>query len=71
MERILVIAVTSLTNKEERIRSTVVRIGGHGRVIDTSVVEAVRGATLLSTIDDAAIVGSGRRSHDVYGYDYR
>ena len=41
MERILVIAVISLTNKEERIRSTVVRIRGCGREIDTSVVEAV------------------------------
>ena len=59
METILVIAVTSLTNKEERIRSTVVRIGGCGREIDTSVVEAVRGATLPSAIDDAAIVGVG------------
>ena len=49
--------MTSLTNKEERTRSAVVRIGGRGRVIDTSVVEAVQGATLPSTVNDAAIVG--------------
>ena len=59
MERILVIAATSLTNKEERIRSTVVKIGGRRREIDTSVVEAVRRATLPSAVDDAAIVGVG------------
>ena len=53
---ILVIAVTSLTNNEEWIGSTAVRIRGRGRVIDTSVGEAIRGATLLSAINDAAIV---------------
>ena len=50
------IAITSLINNEECIGSAAVRIRGRGRVIDTSVGEAVRGATLLSAINDAAIV---------------